>query len=118
MKPVYFPAEREIVVTLKLLLSSAAVFIGHLVEIDRNGLGFDYLVLQENLEKHIREGCEVSLKKNSDSHASLKAISCRIAQDEAAPDRSPFGVPIRRCHVQFSEPLPPAEIQPFIQSSR
>lgn len=111
----HFPAERDIVVTLKLLLDSVMVFIGQLTQISRDGLSFDYLVLRENLEGRADAGCEVSAKKNSDVTASLESVSCWIVHDELAPVRSPFGLPVRRCHIRFSKPLPLAMIQPLIK---
>ena len=115
-KQEHFPADKEIVVTLKLLLDSVTIFIGRLVEISRDGLRFEYIVLREDLARHIDAVCEVSLKKNSGTAAFLESISCTIVDDELAPVRSPFGVPVRRCRIRFSEPLPHSIIQPFIET--
>jgi hypothetical protein len=110
----FLPVEREIVVTLRLVSKSATAFIGQLAKIGRDGLSFDYTVLHEDLESYIDADCKLSLKKNSDSQAFLEPLSGKIAGDEPAPYSSPFGVPVRRCHVRFSELLPFSTIESLV----
>jgi hypothetical protein len=111
----HFHPEKEIIVTLKLILNSLTIFFGHLVEISRDGLVFDYIVLKQSLESHIDAGCEVSLKKNMEAETLLERLSCKIVHDELIPARSPFGIPLRRCGIRFSKPLPLSRIQSLIK---
>lgn len=102
------PALSDIMVILEFSSQDCPAYVGRLVEVGRESVTFDYLVMDKSLEDRINQSGEVRLKTFSDLRMVNAPIPCRIVSDTCPPNESFFNLSIRRCSLRLLIPFPVA----------
>lgn len=108
-------AKKEAWVSLQLSPGELnPVCIGRLIDISQGGLAFDYIVMETDLTNQVQTFARVRLQSPSGPALFSEAMQCKIIRDTYMPPGSFYSLPIRRCGLQFEEPLSLSKIQEFV----
>jgi hypothetical protein len=111
---VSYQAKSDISVVTKVhSQDTIKVLIGHLIEIGRSSLIFEYLPINVNPEDMNDSQCHVTLKITM-SRSHFFMVEGWVVDDEVSPGQSFFGLHARRCKVVFLKRVLLSEIEQFI----
>ncbi len=90
--------------------------VGRLIDISREGLGFEYVVLGDTAEEFLYAGCEVGMMRFSAPFGIAWPRSVMPVYDSLFLTRSFAVLTVRRCGLKWVEPLSESEMESFVSA--